>query len=210
MFKPNNDKCKQTRSSPVRHFCLNFTSNNRSGSKWSSSVWNVHQTWVTWKEGVFLKRTEERTNIYYVKLGLHTKPFLFSKRVPRNVFFVTNSIINPISPLHMQNVKLCLSYSWLRAESVGFGQKMWTEVWWIKVDPAVLLRAPIKRLAEWYVWPETSASEADSAPLSVICMFSSAAGMAKCVTLQRKKRLHSCVSALRNAGFEVCWQCFET
>lgn len=55
-----------------------------------------------------------------------TKSLCSSKIVPYNFFSCsahTNSIINPISSLPMPNVKLCLSYSWLRAESVGFGQK---------------------------------------------------------------------------------------
>ena len=53
---------------------------------------------------------------------------VFQQNSSRKLFFFpspphTNSIINPISFLPMPNVKLCLSYSWLRAESVGFGQK---------------------------------------------------------------------------------------
>lgn len=75
----------------------------------------------------------------------------------------TNSIINPISFLPMPNVTLCLSYSWLRAESVGFGQKNvnWSTLGygWPSCVSASRL---IKRLSTPYIWPKTRSSRADT------------------------------------------------
>lgn len=75
----------------------------------------------------------------------------------------TNSIINPISFLPMPNVTLCLSYSWLRAESVGFGQKNVNRstlgYGWPSCVSASRL---IKKLSTPYIWPKTRSSRADT------------------------------------------------
>ena len=78
-------------------------------------------------------------------------------KVPKHFFCPqTNSIMNPISLLPMPNVTLCLSYSWLCAESVGFGQKNgnWSMLGYgrPRCDSAGRL---IKRLATSCIWPET-------------------------------------------------------
>lgn len=90
---------------------------------------------------------------------------MFQQNSSSKLFFsaLTNSIINPISFLPMPNVKLCLSYSWLRAESVGFGQKdvNWGMLGygWPSCVPACSL---IKRLSTPCVWPKTRSSRAGS------------------------------------------------
>lgn len=63
----------------------------------------------------------------------------------------------------MPNVTLCLSYSWLRAESVGFGQK---NVNWSMLGygwpSCVSASRLIKRLSTPYIWPKTRSSRADT------------------------------------------------
>lgn len=105
---------------------------------------------------------------------LCTNSLCFSKIVPWNLFCPhTNSIINPISFLPKPNVKLCLSYSWLRAESVGFGQQ---DVNWGMLGydwpSCVSAWRLIKRLATPYVWPKTRSCRAETvleATIITIC-----------------------------------------
>lgn len=98
------------------------------------------------------------------RIQTKAKPLRRSKIVPKHFFpSHTNSIINPISSLPMPNVMLRLSYSWLRAESVGFGRKnvnrgMLGYGWPSCVSASRL----IKRLCTPYMWPKARSSRVET------------------------------------------------